>query len=150
MRATRSMSRRVLVHVLRNSASTSIRTLTLAASLVGLGSPAIAGSLTLVVPNARTSTIGNQTDSLDGTCNFHVQEIYGSGQFFSVGSPLLIDQLAFRAYPGTGVVNVTIADLEAHLSTTPYFPNLNGGAANLITTNFATNLGPDNTLVYSG
>src|SRR6202035_4386677 len=67
----------------------------------------------------------------------------------SLGGSLLIDQLALRAAPGEGPVNVTATSINVHLSTSSFAPNTNLGNT-LITDTFATNLGPDNTLVYSG
>jgi hypothetical protein len=121
--------------------------------LVCVASPSMAGPLTLVVPNNRATSVGNDTDNNNGTSAdpaIRFQQIFGSGQFVSVGGSLLIDQFAWRASPGSGLLSISIATVDIYLSTTQYFPNLNGGPANLLTNNFATNLGPDNTHVYSG
>jgi hypothetical protein len=91
--------------------------------------------------------VGNETDSVDGTDAFRFQELLGAGQFASVGSSLLIDQLSFRAAPGTGPVDFTVTSLSLLLSTSPKFPNTSGP---LMTSTFADNVGPDNTLVFSG
>ena len=116
------------------------------ASLLAASCLAAFGS-TIVVPNFNTSNVGNETDSVDGTGDFRVQELLGSGQFSSVGSSLLIDQLSFRAAPGTGPVDFTMTSLSLFLSTSPKFPNTGGP---LLSTTFADNVGPDNTLVFSG
>ena len=79
-----------------------------------------------------------------------LQQLYGSGQFVSIGSPILIDQFAFRVKPDTGAFHIEMANLDLYMSTSPRFPNLNGGAALLMSTTFADNVGPDNTLVYHG
>lgn len=121
--------------------------------LVCVASPVLAGPLTIVVPNGQANSVGNDTDHNNGSSAdpaIRFQQIYGSGQFVSVGGSLLIDQFAWRASPGSGPLSISIANVDIYLSTTQYFPNLNGGAANLLTNNFATNLGPDNTHVYSG
>src|SRR5579864_1904147 len=104
------------------------------------------GNAYLVVPFSQLHAPGGPLPLGSGK-HFRVQEIVGSGQF-STGQ-IIIHQIAFRAYPGTGPVNATALTLNLYLSTSQYFPNTNGGDT-LITTTYATNLGPDNTLVYSG
>lgn len=101
----------------------------------------------IVVPNANTTTVGNDTDSIPGSGDVRSQELLGSGQFVSVGGPILIDQLSFRATPGTGPVNFSIATMNLFLSTSPKFPNTSGP---LMSTTFSDNVGADNTLVFSG
>ena len=102
----------------------------------------------LVVPFSRTSTPAFP-DPLPVMTNkgFHQQEIVGSGQFGS--GPILINRIAFRAQPGSGPVNATSPSLSLYLSTSPLYPNTNNGHT-LISTTYADNIGPDNTLVYSG
>jgi len=102
---------------------------------------------TIVVPNSNTSTVGNQPDVLGGSGDGRSQELLGSGQFASVGGSLLIDQLSFRAAPGTGPLNLTVTTLNLFLSTSSRTPNTSG---TLMSATFADNVGPDNTLVYSG
>jgi hypothetical protein len=119
------------------------------ATLVVLA-PVFSAPLLLVAPNFLTNTVGNSPDSSDtssGPESFHGQEIIGSGQFAGVPGNLLITQIAWRGVPGSGPVNLVFSSLTMSLSTTPYFPNTSGP---LLTNTFATNLGPDNTLVYSG
>src|SRR5436305_6883949 len=101
----------------------------------------------IVVPNANTATVGNDTDSIPGSGDVRSQVLLGSGQFASVGGPILIDQVSFRAAPGTGSVNFSIATMNLFLSTSPKFPNTSGP---LMSTTFADNVGADNTLVFSG
>jgi hypothetical protein len=102
---------------------------------------------TIVVPNFNAGNVGNETDSVAGTGDVRSQQLLGSGQFASVGGSLLIDQLSFRAAPGTGPVDFTMTSLSLYLSTSPKFPNTGGP---LLSTTFADNVGPDNTLVFSG
>ena len=116
------------------------------ASLFAASCLAAFGS-TIVVPNFNTGNVGNDTDSVDGTGDIRSQQLLGSGQFSSVSGPLLIDQLSFRAAPGTGPVDFTMTSLNLYLSTSPKFPNTGGP---LMSTTFADNVGPDNTLVFSG
>jgi len=101
----------------------------------------------IVVPNANTATVGNDTDSIPGSGDVRSQELLGSGQFASVGGPILIDQFSFRASPGTGAVSFSMANINIFLSTSPKFPNTSGP---LMSSTFADNVGADNTLVFSG
>lgn len=102
----------------------------------------------LVAPFAQTGTTGGPeaipTQTKHG---YREQEIVGSDQF--TAGPIVISQISFRAYPGTGPVNATSPSLSLYLSTTSYYPNTTNGDT-LITTTYANNTGPDNTLVYSG
>ena len=103
---------------------------------------------TIVIPNANTNTVGNQADtSTGGSGDIRSQQLLGSGQFTSVGGSLLIDQLSFRTAPGMGSLDLTVTTLNLFLSTSPKFPNTGGP---LMSATFADNVGPDNTLVYSG
>lgn len=115
-----------------------------------IGSPALASSI--VVPNAQATSVGNALDSVGAPDpDVRFQELFGSGQFLSlVNGPILIDQFAFRLAPGTGGINVSLANVDLFMSTSQRFPNLNGGAAALMSSTFADNVGPDNTLVYHG
>jgi len=109
----------------------------------------LASANTLVVPNAQAATTGNATIGLSAPASFEYQEDFGVGQFLSVGEPLLITQVAFRAAPGTGAINADVSSFKIYLSTSPYFPN-SIGSHMLITTDYAANEGADNTLVLSG
>jgi hypothetical protein len=114
-------------------------------------SPAFPAPLTLVVPNGNTSTPGNSTDSIEGgPLDIRFQQIYGSGQFSAAPAHLLITEFALRAAPGTGPATLSAGWLDLYASTTPYFPNTGAGLPLFVTDTFATNLGPDNTLVFSG
>ena len=128
-----------------------MRSLIVLIGLISVSSPALASSI--VVPNNRAATVGNDTGSIGPGLEPDVrsQQLFGSGQFLSVVSgPILIDQFAFRVAAGTGPFNATLANLDVYISTSQYFPNLGGGAALLMSTTFSTNVGPDNTLVYHG
>ena len=104
---------------------------------------------TVVVPNAQATTTGNFTIGLTSSPTFEYEEDFGSGQFASLGGPILITQISFRAAPGTGSITVDTSSFNIYLSTSPYFPNTIGSHT-LITSNFAANKGADNTLVLSG
>jgi hypothetical protein len=113
-------------------------------------SPVHAGPiLFLVVPNAETSTPGNAPSLASGTGSLQSEEVFGSDQFASVPGSLLITQAALRLAPGTGPGSVAFTSLDVFLSTTSFAPNTSGGNT-LLTNNFSTNLGPDNTHVFSG
>jgi hypothetical protein len=102
---------------------------------------------TIVVPNVNASVVGNDMDASDGSGDFRSQELLGAAQFAAVSGPILIDQLSLRAVPGTGPLDFTMASLDLYLSTSPKFPNASGP---LMSDTFADNVGPDNTLVFSG
>ena len=102
----------------------------------------------LVAPNSQTNAPGTEPNTLSGTNqNLRVQQVIGSGQF--VPTPILINQIAFRAYPGLGPVNASISSMTLSVSTSQNFPNINGGKT-IISTTFAANVGADNMVVYSG
>ena len=112
----------------------------------GAGTLAISTG-TRVVPGSWFNNSGTNT-SVAGVSNSNrYQELIGPQQFGS--GTLIINQIAFRAYPGTGPLNLTIANLAVYLSTSPLFPNTDNGRT-LMSTTFANNVGSDNTLVFSG
>jgi hypothetical protein len=110
-------------------------------------SPVHAG--VVVIPNAQTSTVGNESSGnlAGGPLDIIVQEVFGRSQFPS--GDLLLTQIAWRLKPETGPVEWTATSFDVHMSTTPFAPNTFGGNT-LITPTFADNIGPDNTLVFSG
>ena len=116
--------------------------------ILGVLSAAAPANTFVVAPNAETNSPGTYPAILSGTNpDLRLQQVIGPDQFQS--NPILINQIAFRAFPGTGGVNATISSLNLYLSTSPNFPNTNGGKT-LISTHFQDNVGPDSTLVYSG
>ena len=125
--------------------------LLLFALVVGVSAtPARAG--TIVIPNFNTTNLGNTTDGSDPGLvgiSLRLQQLFGPGQFLSIGSPILIDQFSFRPTPGSGSASIGAANVDIFLSTSPRFPN-NAGGNPLMSTVFADNVGLDNTLVYSG
>lgn len=129
-----------------------MRIFRLAITAIVLAAPAFADKMTLVIPPGNASMPGNTTDGAeDGLEDFRAQAVYGRGPFLSAGitRPVLISAFAYRASPGEGPASVVIGMVEMYASTTPYAPNSLPGNT-LITDTFAANLGPDNTLVYSG
>src|SRR5690242_6880454 len=116
--------------------------------ILGVLSAAAGANTFIIAPNAQTNQPGTFPGTLSGTNpNTRLQQVIGADQFHS--NPILINQIAFRAFPGTGAVNATIPSLSLFLSTSPNAPNTSGGKT-LISTDFQSNIGPDNTLVYSG
>ncbi len=116
--------------------------------ILGVFSAAALADTFVVAPNAETSEPGTSPSLLGGTnSNIRSQEVIGSDQFQS--NPILINQIALRAFPGTVAAHATISSLNLYLSTSPNFPNTAGGKT-LIANDFQANVGPDSTLVYSG
>jgi len=104
---------------------------------------------TLVIPNTNQSAPGNGQNNLIAFAgSVEYQEILGNGQF--PGNPIVITGLSFRAAPGTGPTKVTIGSLSVFLSTSPNYPNTSGSGKTLMSSTFASNIGPDKTLVYTG
>jgi len=101
---------------------------------------------TIVVPNAETSTPGNGSGPPNAGPGIY-QELFGAGQFASV-SQIDITGVSFRAAPGAGALDFTLGTLNLYLSTSPNYPNSTSGP--LMSSTFANNIGPDNTLVFSG
>ncbi len=117
----------------------------LAASLAGaLGAPAF--GQTFVVPNANATVAGNSSFPAFSTpaASYEVQEVFAPGQFPS--GPIYITGIAFRQAAGAGPINAQFS-LNIYLSTSPNHPNSNRGP--LLSTTFASNVGPDNTLIGS-
>jgi hypothetical protein len=102
---------------------------------------------TRVVPGFWTNNSGTNSPVAGTPSSIRYQQLIGKQQFGS--GTIIINQIAFRAYPGTGPLNLTIANLTVNLSTSPLYPNREYGAP-LMSTTFANNIGSDNTLVFSG
>src|SRR3954467_4767278 len=116
--------------------------------ILGVLSAVAPGNTFVVAPNAQANSPGTFPAILSGTNpDLRLQQVIGSDQFNS--NPILINQIALRAFPGTGGVNATVSSLNLYLSTSPNSPNSSGGKT-LISTHFQDNVGPDSTLVYSG
>lgn len=105
------------------------------------------------MPFGATSTPGNtDIDFEGGPLDIRGQSVYGRGQFINAGvaGPVLITQFAFRAEAGLlGPASLSATSVDIYASTSSYALNSNFGNT-LITDTFAANLGPDNTLVFSG
>ena len=117
-------------------------------TVTGAGTLSIASG-TLVVPGAWNGNTGTNS-AVGGTlsnASFRYQELIGLQQFGS--GTFVINQIAFRAYPGTGPLSLSAASMAVYLSTSPLYPNTDNGRP-LMSTTFASNVGSDNTLVFSG
>ena len=110
---------------------------------------AVALGATLTVPGSWSGTAGT-SEPLPILTNSTLrdQELIGPEQFGS-GTALLITKIGFRAFPGSGPVSGSATNLAVHLSTSPLFPNTDNGRVQMSTT-YANNVGPDDTIVYSG
>jgi PEP-CTERM motif len=108
--------------------------------------PIVAVADSIVVPNAQTSSPGNETAGVPSSPTPGIyQELFAAGQF--PGS-IDITGLAFRASPGTGSVDWMFSSLNVYLSTSSKATN--GTGSDLMSTTLADNIGVDNTLVFSG
>ncbi len=100
----------------------------------------------LVWPSANATVSGGATSGFPSSAlSGEIQIVYDPGQT-STG-PINITGFSFRAAPGTGPFSMTISG-GVYLSTSPNYPNSTGHP--LLSTTFANNVGPDNTLVFSG
>ena len=108
-----------------------------------MAAPAFGQSI--VVPNSNATVKGNDTSGpLSGFGTFQDQTVINPDQL--PPGPIFITGFAYRATPGKGAVNVTISG-NIYLSTSPNWANSTGHP--LMSTTFANNVGPDNTLVMS-
>jgi hypothetical protein len=117
----------------------------LGACLAALSTHAFGQSI--VVPNGNATVVGNAVGSLPTTpVSGEFQVAVDGGQFPS--EPVYITGFSFRAAPGTGSFNLTFSG-NVYLSTSLTYPSTSSGRT-LLSTTFANNVGPDNTLVFSG
>jgi hypothetical protein len=99
----------------------------------------------VVVPNANATVTGNDTSGpLVGLAAVRFQTVLDPDQF--PPGPINITGFAYRPKPGTGALNVSFSG-KIYLSTSPNWANSTGHP--LLSTTFANNVGPDNTLVRS-
>jgi hypothetical protein len=69
--------------------------------ILGIVCVAATANTFVVAPNAQVNQPGTFPGTLSGTNpNIRLQQVIGSDQFHS--NPILINQVAFRAFPGTG------------------------------------------------
>ncbi|HLK67952.1 MAG TPA: PEP-CTERM sorting domain-containing protein [Bryobacteraceae bacterium] len=112
-------------------------------SLVLFLSCAAVSQASVVVPNSLANTEGNANNNFpfDSIDPMRYQQVYAADQFPGAG---LIDSIAFRPDGPLGeMFSLSIANIEIDLSTTQAAPDA-------LSDTFADNVGPDNTVVYSG
>jgi hypothetical protein len=104
----------------------------------------------LVVPNANANVEGNFGNEYpfdigaNGISSMRYQQVYDASQFGAVpAGGAYITALAFRVDAGFGAFAATLPSIQINLSTTPSVPDG-------LSTTFANNVGPDDTVVYSG
>jgi uncharacterized protein (TIGR03437 family) len=106
-----------------------------------------AAGQSIVIPPGRANAAGGDTSGpIPTVTNVELQFEFGGGQF-PVG-PIYITGFAWRAAPGHGALSVSTSG-SVYASTGLTYPNTINGHP-LLSTTFANNLGPDNTLVASG
>jgi len=104
---------------------------------------------TIVAPNANATVVGNDTSGALPTTpiSSEYQILINPGQF--VAGLQDITGFSFgRAEPGMGPISLAVT-ASIYLSTSPNNANSLPGHT-LMSTTFANNVGPDNTLVFSG
>lgn len=126
-----------------------IRLLLLPVLAIALAPGAFAA--TVVIPNAQTNVEGNEANAFPfgrtAASNepYRYQQVYNASGFGEQAEPITIEALNFRPDHNNAVTNtITVQSIEVRLSTTQVAAN---GLDNV---NFANNIGPDATLVYSG
>lgn len=114
------------------------------------GAPTILYAQNVVVPNGLAGVEGNLNNgfpfnlSNNGLTMQRYQQVYGAGEFSSVVGPKLITTITFRPDGDTGSAFAsTITDIQINLSTT-------SAAVDALSTTFASNIGGDDTIVFSG
>jgi hypothetical protein len=99
---------------------------------------------TFVVPKADAMVAGNSSFPAFFTpaTSYEVQEVFAPDQF--PAGPIYITGIAFRQAAGAGPINAQFS-MNIYLSTRRNHPNSTQGP--LLSTTFANNVGPDNTLM---
>ena len=115
-----------------------------ALGLVALGLTAAPAQAQIIfAPNAFAATNGGGKASTAPFNNVsRYQQIYTASQFSALTSPELITQIAFRPATGQGALTHTDTHIQFDLSTTT-------GAVSSLSSTFATNVGPDDQVVYN-
>jgi hypothetical protein len=124
----------------------------LAAVVLSFGGADRARAGLIVVPNAQTNVEGNGNNAFPfhigafGLNSQRYQQVYNASDFLMAfgGQPQLITQIAFRPDALAGAAfNTTLPNVQINLSTTSH-------SADNLSTTFATNVGPNDTIVHSG
>ena len=110
----------------------------------------VARATVIVVPNSLTTVEASLSNSFplhianSGLSSQRYQQVFAASEFLSLLGPQFITQIAFRPDAQLGnAFSSTISSIQINLSTTSAAPD------NLSTT-FANNVGPDDTVVFSG
>jgi hypothetical protein len=110
-------------------------------------SAASASAATLVAPGTYANTEAPYTNSFPfNTTTHRYQQVYTTAEFGSLPGPVFITQLAFRLDRGAVTFSSTIPNVQIDLSTTAR--SVEG--PNLLSNNFANNVGADNVTVRTG
>jgi hypothetical protein len=116
--------------------------------IIGLGGLPLAAALgvSLVVPNANALVEGdgnNGAPFLDSQSE-HYQQVYSASQFGLLATNGgRIDRISFRYHGNYNTATIIYNSMRVTLSTTT-------NAVDNLSTNFASNLGPDSVVVFSG
>lgn len=115
------------------------------ASLTALAGASLAGAQVIVSPNTLAATEGNgRLNSAPFNNISRYQQIYDAAQFSTLTGPQLITQIAFRPDSSQAAAfSHTIPSIQFDLSTT-------GVAVSALSSNFAGNVGANDTVVYNG
>lgn len=100
----------------------------------------------IVVPNSLASVGGNSSNNFPFNINFsqRYQQVFESSEFTSLSGTELITQIAFRPNEsGASAFSSTISNIQINLSTMSATPGT-------LSTNFASNVGEDDTVVFCG
>jgi len=107
----------------------------------------IAHAATIVSPGAGTLNSESAVPLLvptNGAPSVRYQQVYGASDFSYAGSlEYLITQISFSSGPSSGVIDVVLPNVQIWFSTTPR-------QVDSLSPVFGDNVGPNNTLVYSG
>ncbi|HQR09545.1 MAG TPA: PEP-CTERM sorting domain-containing protein [Gemmatales bacterium] len=126
-----------------------------AMSAAGLGCfvlfamPGLALAQNIVVPNSLTNVGGGADNGFPfnidafGQVSMRYQQVYASDQFSLITSPTLITAISFRVGSNGSSFSSTLPSMQINLSTT-------GAAPDGLSTSFASNVGGDDTQVFSG
>jgi hypothetical protein len=111
---------------------------------LGLGTLNEIQAAVITVPNQFVAQEGNSNNAVPFTFSSRYQQVYANSAFSSIVGPELITEILFRPDAQFGAAfSATIPNIIISLSTTQFAPD---GLSPV----FANNIGPDNTVAYSG
>ena len=115
--------------------------LALLAAFAGAAAPARADDIQVVVPNSKDGFAGIGNTRPFSFAPARYQQLNFAAEFGAITGPSLITEVAFRAGPTATPFTHTVADLQVNLSTAAVTP---------LSASYATNVGSDDTVVFSG